>query len=97
MGTTLKVIDEVVNHTVEKYVKDYCKQVATHRDGYPIFGCESGIFAKSAMNFMNFEYGLGLEWIPKDCKEQFGQWMFYSAKIPKINNLLADVGINTSV
>lgn len=97
MGTTLKVIDEVVSHTVEKYVKDYCKQVATHRDGYPIFGCESGIFAKSAMNYMNFEYGLGLEWIPNYCKEQFGQWMFYSAQLPKIKNLLLESGINTSV
>jgi hypothetical protein len=97
MGTTLKLIDGIVEHTVDKYVKQCCKQVATHRDGWPIFGCESGIFAKAATNRSHFEHGLGLEWLPRDTINQFGPWLFYSAKIPSIDRLLQDSGINTSI
>lgn len=97
MGTTLNLIRGIVDSSIERYIKQYCVQIGESRDGYKIFGCESGIFARAGLDQMSFEYHLGFEWIQHSCKMQLGDWMFYSAKIPQVGKLLTEKGINISV
>lgn len=96
MGTTLSLVSSVVEHVVDRYVREMCVMIGADRDGNVIYGCESGIFAKVS-NHMNFEYQVGLEWIPSGCRKQFGAWMFYSARMSQVEKLLQDAGINISV
>lgn len=96
MGSALSVISGVVDRVMDKYVADLCVPVGQDRDGHTIYGCDSGIFARVASNYMNFEYHVGLEWIPSGCKRQFGAWMFYSAKLPQVEKLLREAGLNIS-
>lgn len=96
MGAVLDLVRSVVDTDVERYVRQYCVDVGQSREGYTIYGCESGIFARAGSNYMNFEYHLGLECFQRCHKTQFGEWLFYSAKITQVGRLLLDKGINIS-
>lgn len=96
VAAVLDLVRSVVDTDVERYVRQYCTVVGQSREGYTIYGCESGIFARAGSNQMNFEYHLGLEWFQRCHKTQFGEWMFYSAEIQQVRRLLLENGINIS-